>query len=114
MSTGPHRSSDDESGPAPDSVRTRYDWAETDPVTAVVRTVAVATNRDPAALPPLYDTLDPEALRDLVTGSCDAGEADAGLHEVKFSYAQATVTLSADGTVDVRVRTDGRTPADDD
>ncbi|MFW5911103.1 MAG: HalOD1 output domain-containing protein [Halolamina sp.] len=59
----------------------------------VIRRVAAANDADPLALPPLYDTIDPDALDDLVEGMA------AGT--VAFSYADCAVTVSDDGSITV-------------
>ncbi|WP_247003567.1 HalOD1 output domain-containing protein [Halosolutus gelatinilyticus] len=62
-------------------------------VVAIVDTVATVTNSDPISLPPLFATVDPEALAALVTS------AREGPIEVNFSYEDCRVTVSSHGTV---------------
>jgi len=66
------------------------------PSVAVIETVATRENTDPVRLnPPLHDVIDSDALDAL----------GAGLPvELAFSYCGYTVTVRADGTVDVADR----------
>ena len=74
--------------------------ADTDPISqTVVLAVAEATGDDPMELPPLYDTIDPDALNKLFGDRIDGAERLGGSFE--FSYAGCEVTVRADGTVDV-------------
>lgn len=57
----------------------------------IVQAVADSTDDDALELPPLYDTIDPEALDALVTRISDG--------EVSFNYAGQRVTVQSDGTV---------------
>ncbi|WP_436926371.1 HalOD1 output domain-containing protein [Halosimplex amylolyticum] len=69
---------------------------ETDAVSvsvAIVERLATATGREPDALPPLYRSVDPDALERLV--------AAGGLSHVSFSHAGCDVTVSGDGRVTV-------------
>lgn len=59
----------------------------------VVNEVANATDRDALELPPLYDAVDPDALDAFVAGMQD------GL--TTFTYADRSVTVFADGSVEV-------------
>lgn len=62
----------------------------------VVQGVAAVKSTDPLDLPPLYDSIDPEALGALVD------RMDEG--EVVFTYAGTEVTVTADGAIDVEER----------
>lgn len=59
----------------------------------VVETVAAATDRDPVDLPPLYESVDPDAL--------DACVASMASGTVTFSYAGYAVTVDDEGSVDL-------------
>ena len=61
-------------------------------VQEVVKRVATETGRDPKALPPLYETVDPDALA-VAVETLDTGR-------VTFSYAGCTVTVRADDRFD--------------
>ncbi|NHN40462.1 hypothetical protein G9C85_02270 [Halorubellus sp. JP-L1] len=61
--------------------------------TRIVRSVADATDSDALELPPLYDAVDPDGLETLVEGMAEGA--------VAFTYADRTVTVRADGHVDV-------------
>ena len=59
----------------------------------LVEVVAEQTNTDPVELPPLYDTIDPEALDALFATLADGC--------LEFQYAGQTVRLESDGGVHV-------------
>lgn len=63
------------------------------PSEQIVYSVAEQTNTDPLLLPPLYDTIDTDALDRLVS-SLESGE-------FQFQYAGHTVTIHSDGAVHV-------------
>lgn len=58
---------DDE--PTPDdegAIRTEFDWTTVPPTTAVNELVTIASDREPVALQPSYETIDLDALDSLV------------------------------------------------
>lgn len=59
----------------------------------VVREVAAHTDSDPLELPPLYGSIDPDAL--------NAGIYASSESELSFHYAERVVTAKGDGTVDI-------------
>ena len=61
---------------------------------AVTEVVAVATNTSPTDLPPLYDSIDPDALNDVVRSLGDEGR-------VVFPYFGCTVAVNGDGNLEV-------------
>lgn len=65
------------------------------PATRVVTAVAGAADTDPIDLPPLYDTIDPEALNTLIKS------AENGSVLLTFSYTGYTVIVHGDGEIDV-------------
>jgi hypothetical protein len=69
-----------------------YDPSAEPPSEALIRIVAVATNEQPTRLPPLAETIDPEAL-DACAKDCRSSVT------VRFSYAGYRVVVSTDGTV---------------
>lgn len=62
---------------------------------AVVERLAAAKGCDPEVLPPLYRSIDPDALEHLVTRS------KGGLSQISFSHAGCDVTVTGDGDVSV-------------
>ena len=62
-------------------------------VVSIVETVATVTNADPTTLSPLYATVDPDALADIVASN------GATPVDVTFSYEDCRVTVSSHGTV---------------
>lgn len=75
-------------------VRRQYDWSATSPSRAIPELLAVLTDRQPTALDPLYDAVDPDAL-DTIVG--DGSRSDAV--SVSFTHAGFSVTVRADGEV---------------
>lgn len=86
--------SDDSSGydPTTETFHSCFDDGS-DMIVAIVDAVAALTNRDLTAISPLYDTVDPEALTDLVTSDRDQPI------DVSFSYEDCQVAVSSDGRV---------------
>ncbi len=73
----------------------QYQWdGDATPSTAVVEAVAATTGREPTALPPLYESVDAEAIDDLFS------DPD-GTVRLSLEYAGVTVTLYADGVIKV-------------
>lgn len=64
---------------------------------SIAETVAAAAGTTPEALPPLYDSIDTEALADVVASIDGDGT-------IEFSYLGYRITVSGDGFVDVRDR----------
>ncbi|ADB62575.1 hypothetical protein Htur_3713 [Haloterrigena turkmenica DSM 5511] len=94
--------------PTTETFHTRFDAAfgtERDAVTealtaTIVETVGAVTNRDPCSMAPLFATVDPESLADLVTSTRDHPLT------VSFSYEDCHVSVSSDGTVVVKLSND--------
>lgn len=71
------------------------------PSEAVVAAVAAAENVAQTDLPPLFDSIDPDAL-DSLFESGPLAERSTGT--VSFSYAGHEVSVTADGQVDLEAR----------
>lgn len=67
----------------------------------VIEAIADATDADPATMPPLYDTVDPDALDAML-------DADATV-EIVFEYDGHAIEISGDGDVlvDGQAQSDG-------
>ncbi|WP_191965910.1 MULTISPECIES: HalOD1 output domain-containing protein [Haloferax] len=76
-------------------IRAEYDWSSLPPSTAVIETVAIAANREPTALEPLYNTVDPDAL-DALFDSSGCHSTD-GVTTVSFEFAGHGVLFRAMG-----------------
>lgn len=63
------------------------------PSVRIVYSVAEQTNTDPRELPPLYDTIDTDALNRLLTTLDDA--------QIQFEYAGQVVTVQGTGAIHV-------------
>jgi hypothetical protein len=68
----------------------------------IVNAVADATGRDPNALPPLYEAVDPDALAALV-GRRPTPARGGDEIEVSFQFAGCPVAVSSTGGVTVAV-----------
>lgn len=68
------------------------------PTVGVLDAVATEKGVDSTALPPLADSIDPEALDALLDSMDDADRADA---HVQFGYYGHTVQITPDHTVTV-------------
>lgn len=66
----------------------------------VVRAVAEYTDSDPLDLPPLYHTVDPDAL--------EAAVESIGDGSISFEYAERAVSVDFEGTVTVSGSPGGR------
>ena len=97
MTDMPSSSPMDSNRSSTDSVRREYDWAAVEPSTAVVETVAVTGGTDPGDMPPLYSSIDSDALDSLFVPN--AGSRSTGAAEVSFSYAGHDVLVRTDGVV---------------
>ena len=77
----------------------RYDGTEPDqPSVMIVEAVAAATDRLTTELPPLQNTLDGDALDALLDGRPSSASVT-----VSFRYADTAVSVSENGSMDVRV-----------
>lgn len=65
----------------------------------IVEAVAETAGVDPLELPPLYETIDPEAIDALIADS-EAGQSTSP-DVIKFAYADHMVTVYGDQTVEV-------------
>lgn len=71
--------------------RTAFDPTADSVVVTIVETVAYATDQELTTLPPLFGTVDPESIANLISGSSE------GPVEVTFMYIGCQVTISSDG-----------------
>ena len=70
------------------------------PSTAVVKTAAIATNRGPTTLEPLYKSVDADALDALLDS--DGFHSTDGVTTVSFAFAGHDVTVQNNGVVVVQ------------
>lgn len=68
-------------------------WGESSVSTRVVEAVAEYSETDVLDLPPLYDSIDPDALEKLIPGMTKG--------KVSFVYADQRVTVDSRGTITV-------------
>jgi hypothetical protein len=83
-----------------EALRFDFDFSSTLPSAAVVESVATARDTTPESLPLLYESVDPDALNDLVGSSAPTPETVS----ITFTFDDVTVTVH--GTGEVVVRTD--------
>lgn len=85
--------------PKTESYYAQYDVDNSETlVTTVVRSVAAITGKNPVELDPLYATVDPDALEQVL----DESRSDSSKQEsvsVIFDFASCEITISCDGTV---------------
>lgn len=77
------------------STRNRYDYDETNPVVAVVETLAEALDRETTDQSTLFEHVDPDALDKLLTSSSDSEHVTT----VSFTVGDRRVTAGSDGFV---------------
>lgn len=71
----------------------------------VIHAVADETGTDPLDLPPLYETIDPDALDALIDSLSDG--------ELTFRYTGCAVTIESTGAIELDERYFGNNPADE-
>ncbi|MBV0923960.1 hypothetical protein KTS45_07060 [Halomicroarcula limicola] len=75
--------------------QSRFEWKTTEsPCAAVVEAVAASIGRDSTDLPPLYATVDPDALTAVLADRPDGSESAVS---VSFEYAGVDVTIDSHG-----------------
>lgn len=103
----PERSDDEGSASVTGgAVRAEFDWSAAPPSTAVVETVAIATDRRPMGLEPLYGSNDPDALDSLIQTT--ETPSAVGNTTVAFVLDGHEVVVQRDGTAVMR-RVESRT-----
>ena len=78
-------------------IRAEYDWTATTPSTAVIETVAIASNRELTGIEPLYEVIDPDALDTLIQSNGAESARDGAT--VTFEFAGQSVTVHGGGVV---------------
>lgn len=83
----------------------RHEWDQSEhPGVTLVEAVAAATGRTTADLPPLRESVDPDALEAILSREKASSVA------ISFQYAGTTVQVKGDGTIKIQVdggHTDG-------
>lgn len=75
---------------------------------AVISAVAVATDREPIALPPLYEAIDPDALDALVSPL--TVHPERGTVTVSFEWADCLVVIEEQTKIRVRASSKSKPP----
>lgn len=95
------RSDEGDSQPGTDGgIRAEYDWSGVAPSLAVVETIAIALDREPTTIEPLFESVDLDALDRLVRSDGFPSPDDGP--SVRFTHAGHDVTVHAGGTVVTR------------
>lgn len=79
------------------TVSQTYNWSVTNPSTAVIETVSVATDTEPTKLDTLQHVIDADALDTIIRSS------GSETFEISFEYAGTGVLVTGGGTVRVRL-----------
>ena len=81
-------------------IRAEYEWSSVAPSTAVIETVAIASDCEPTTLDSLYEIIDPDALDTIVRSNRPHAMDDEIV--VSFSFAGHEVTVHSTGSVVIR------------
>nr|WP_256562619.1 HalOD1 output domain-containing protein [Halomarina sp. BND7] len=92
---------------ATETIYATYDWSVTSPSVAVIETVARARGREPMAMNPLHDSVDPDAL-DALFQSIPDGRSPTDV-SLSVTYAGYEVTVRSTGDVIARRAAPGPT-----
>ncbi|WP_312908265.1 HalOD1 output domain-containing protein [Natronosalvus caseinilyticus] len=85
--------------PKTESYYAQYDVENSETlVTTVVRSVAAITGKTPVELDPLYTTIDPDALKQVLDNS-RSDSTKQGSVSITFDFASCEITISCDGTM---------------
>ncbi len=68
---------------------------KTQPSTEIIRKIAAVTGEEPTELPPIYDTIDPEALDKIVNSVASED------FEIEFVYGDYRVMIDETGVVTI-------------
>lgn len=82
------------------TVQADFNWEVVTPSTAVIETISIASNTDPSKIEPLYDSIDSDALDNLI--SSNGTRPTNGTTTVSFPVSGYGVSVHSDGTVVVR------------
>jgi hypothetical protein len=66
---------------------------------AIVDAVSAVSGESPTQLPPLHDSIDTDALENLVYGTDPRPNSERSKVSVSFQFAGTLVTASSDGTI---------------
>lgn len=83
-----------------ESVTATYDATRDSPSLAVVALVAAARGEDPAALPPLQEVVDTEALDKLST---ESATGDGACDRISFRYDGFDVTVTGGDVIEAKL-----------
>lgn len=78
--------------------RTHHDWTEDTTVsTSIVQAIATVTDTPATAVDPLYETIDPDALDQLLSSMRTDGRG-----HIQFIHQEVEVTVDASGVIELR------------
>ncbi|MFB6178446.1 MAG: HalOD1 output domain-containing protein [Halorientalis sp.] len=101
--------SDGGSGNEPEVVHLEYDWGQTEPSVAIVEAVANVSGREPTAMRPLFEVLDPDAIDSLLPSG---NEAHDGSLSVSLRFDGYDVTVDDRGSVTIATSAGSDDPDD--
>lgn len=88
----------------PEKATQTFDWDQREDVqTAVINTVAAATDQDPMEMEPLSNIIDPDSLDSLFAPTRSTPRT---VGRITFQYQGCAVSVDAEGTVEVTPYTD--------
>lgn len=90
-----------------DRFRATFDDERDSLCLAVVAVIAVATDRDPAELPPLNEYIDTDALNAVFSTTPGAGRRTG---RISFTYEGFALTVGTDGTIEASPVSAGSSP----
>lgn len=96
-------SGDDDRTHPEDGIQAAFDWSTIDPSTAIVQTVAIAENKQPEALTPLAEAIDPDAINRIIGDNMPNEASDE--KTLSFMYLDYEITIRSSGRIKVTSNT---------
>lgn len=93
--------SEESEQPSAEVFETAFDWSETTPSNAVVETISAVSSREPTALTPLYESIDPDAL-DMLVQSTDEKDYVESVN-ISFTFDDVYISVYGSGKVAVEL-----------
>ncbi|MFC5135060.1 MULTISPECIES: HalOD1 output domain-containing protein [Haloferacaceae] len=97
MTDESNRSSNDDGSETTGVVHARYDWSSTTPSEAVIETVSIAVDRDPATFGSLYEAIDTDSLNTIFRPDGPKSIGDDTV--VSFVFVERQISVHGSGDV---------------
>lgn len=98
---GTHEATSEQWSSTPSTVQVaHYEWSNTSPCEAVIKTIAAVVGADPLDIEPLYSKVDPDALNQLFL-SIGGGEVKDNV-AVSFHLHGYAIAVYSEGRVEVQ------------